>query len=195
MGKLKKTIQSFFVLLITSCFLIGCQVSMPKGALKLSPDSLKNRQLQTRSYDTLEEKTLLSASAGVLQDMGYTLDESETKLGLIVASKVRETDNRVERNTMIGLRALAVGLGAISGQYDPQATRLDGIDKQQKIRVSLVTNLDQQKNNTKVRVTFQRQVWDMEGNLTKQETINQPDLYIGFFDKLSKSIFLEAHKI
>ena len=57
--------------------------------MELSPDSLQQRQLQTRTVEGIDEKALLAASAGVLQDLGFNIDESETRLGVIVASKKR----------------------------------------------------------------------------------------------------------
>ncbi len=46
-----------------------------------------------------------------------------------------------------------------------------------------------------VRATFQRMVWNMAGQMSRIETLKEPDLYEGFFDKLSKSVFLEEQKI
>lgn len=54
---------------------------------KLDDQYLARRQLETRSYETKDEEALLIASAQVLQDLGFTLDESEIKLGLITANK------------------------------------------------------------------------------------------------------------
>ena len=67
---------------------------------------------------------LLSAAAGVLQDLGFNIDESETKLGVIVASKDRSA---VTATQVAGAVAMA-----LLGAYMP-------VDKTQKIRVSLVT--------------------------------------------------------
>ncbi len=73
--------------------LAGCEPGIPKEALELSPESVKDRQLQTRHFETRDEAKLLSASALLLQDLGFTLDESETKLGVIVGSKTRSAVN------------------------------------------------------------------------------------------------------
>jgi hypothetical protein len=46
-----------------------------------------------------------------------------------------------------------------------------------------------------VRVTFQRIVTNTQGQVTRRELINEPMIYREFFDKLSESVFLEAHDI
>ncbi len=170
------------VLLVVPLGLAACGQSIPKEALQLSPESLEKRQLQTRRFDTRDEANMLSASAQLLQDLGFTLDESETKLGVIVASKDRDA---TEAAQVVGAVLLTVLFGA------PVA-----YDKNQKIRASLVTRLvNPAQPYIAVRVTFQRIVWNTQGRVSKLEELADPEIYQGFFDKLSKAVFLEAHQI
>ena len=67
-------------------FLIGC-MTIPKDVLKPSEDYLTARQLQMRKFDTTNQGLMLAAVVGVLQDLGFTIEESESDIGLIVASK------------------------------------------------------------------------------------------------------------
>ena len=160
----------------------GCEQTIPKDALKLSPESLSQRQAQTRHFDTTDEAMLLSASAAVLQDLGFNLDESETELGLVVASKDRDA---TEAGQIIGAILIAV----LTGVPVP-------IDKTQKIRASLVTRpFGESEDKMAVRVTFQRVVWNDAGQISKTEALTEPELYQEFFSRLSKSVFLEAHEI
>ncbi len=46
-----------------------------------------------------------------------------------------------------------------------------------------------------VRVTFQRVIFNTQGQVTLREQINEPELYQQFFDKLSQAVFLEAHEL
>jgi hypothetical protein len=166
--------------------LSGCE-TMPRNALMLEPESLANRQLQTRRFEGLSEKDALAAGAAVLQDMGFSITESETSLGVVVGNKDRSA---VSAGQQVGAVLVALlGGGAMA------------TDKNQKITASLVTRpLSDDRGETAsnaflVRVTFARIVWNTQNQVTRAEQLNDVELYDGFFDKFSKSVFLEGHKI
>jgi hypothetical protein len=165
------------VLLVTAS---GCAPMVPPDALALAPDSLRLRQLQTRRFETKDEMALLQASLGVLQDLGFEVDESESRLGVIVASKMRDATDAAQ---VVG----SIIIGALSESRVPY-------DVEQKIRASVVTRAISPRE-TSVRVTFQRMVWDDMGQVSRAESLDDPELYREFFYKLSKSVFLEAHGI
>jgi len=176
-------IAGVVLILFIAC---ACAPRIPKEALQLSKESLKNRQLQTRVFDT-DEETLLSASAALLQDLGFNINESETRLGVIVCSKKRSAKSAGQ---IVG----AIFLALLTGVATP-------VDKEQLIRASLVTKPihidenDRSKCRTAVRITFQRIVINTQGQVTRRECINDPKIYKEFFDKLSQSLFLEANEI
>lgn len=159
--------------------LAACQQPIPKEALQLSPRSLKDREMQSRKFDVAETE-VLSASAQVLQDLGFHLDESETTLGVLVGSKTRDA-------TEAGQVAAAVFVALMGGGVMP-------IDSEQRIRASVITE-PVDGNTTSVRATFQRIVWNNNNQVTKVEHLNQPEFYQEFYDKLSKSLFLETEKL
>lgn len=177
----------FIIVIIISLTLVGC-ATIPKDFLKLSPDSLKNRELQMRQYDTTNEEEIIAACAGVLQDLGYTLQDSETKLGLVVADKDRDATDAGQ----VVLATLSTILSALGGSSSNAFAYIDAV---QKIRASVVMNQSLEGKRVVVRVTFQRIIWNNAGNISRLETLSEPELYQGFFERLSKSIFLEAHKI
>ena len=168
----------FFV--IPLCLLLAACGGIPQDALRLSPNSMENRQIQSRKFEA-KESDLLSASLGVLQDLGYNLEESETKLGVISASKSREAYD----SGQVALNFLSIVLGG--GGH--------AIDSTQTIKASVVTNTVDGTDNTSVRVTFQRVVYNTDGMVSRAEQINRPELYQEFFAKLSKSLFIEAQEI
>jgi hypothetical protein len=198
----KKTIASICAISIFS----GCATTIPPEALQMQPDTLANRQIQSRKYDIKTEKELLSASASVLQDMGFNLDESQTSLGVIVASKSRDAK---DGGQIAGAIVMGFLFGAAAMSYDKnQKIRASLVTKpaitNNPIKVELTTNagknikFDQQVEASSgfvVRVTFQRLVWNQNGILTKIEGINDPAIYTEFYDKLSKSVFLQAQNV
>jgi hypothetical protein len=116
----------------------------------------------------------------VLQDLGFELDESESNLGLLVASKLRDVSEPLQITAKIVM-------GIMSNDDLP-------IDVSQRIRVSLITRVISPTEST-VRVTFQRLVWNDRGQVSRAESLEDPELYQEFFFKLSKALFLEAHGI
>ncbi len=182
----KKTATYFlFVILLLS--VSGC-ATVPKDLLRAGPQSMKQRQIQTRKFDAKNGKEILSASVGVLQDLGFTIRDSESKVGVISASKTADATNP-------GMTALAVTadiLSALGGRYSNSTQQQD---KSQEIRGSVVTIPSSDPSKMLVRATFQRVVTNVAGQVSRLETIDDPKIYDGFFEKLSKSVFLEAEAI
>jgi hypothetical protein len=168
-------------LLLLAGLLAAC-TTIPEDAFRLSPTSLEDRQMQSRKFDTLDQKRLLAAGAGVLQDLGYNIDESNTTLGVLTASK--QADAKDTRQIVA-----LVALGILTGTMAPY-------DQKQKINLCLVITPSLEDAKASVaRITMQRMVWNSQGTLSRVESIKAPELYQAFFDKLSKAVFLEANQI
>lgn len=177
--------KSILFVMLFLLLLSGC-ASIPSEALQLSPESLELRQLQTRRFDT-DEKTLLMASSALLQDLGFNIDETTSEVGLITSSKHRSA-------VSAGQVAGTIFLALLTGVAPP-------VDRDQLIRASVVTrpiqadDADKTKCKTAVRATFQRVITNTANQVTRRECIIEKDIYQEFFDKLSKSLFLEAHDL
>lgn len=184
--KLRQVLQNGVILISLGSFLLACQPkNILKEALTCSPDFLKDRQLQTRVFEAVDEQKLLTASAAVLQDLGFTIDETDVRSGVIVCSRDRDVTETAQVILSVALEILSILAG--------QPTSVP-YDKTQKVLASLVTTpVDTQR--TAIRLTFQHIVWDQNGNIRKREQLNEPAIYQEFFSKLSKSIFLVAHEI
>jgi hypothetical protein len=175
--------KKFCALIVLLAFcLVGCQARIPKEALELSPESLQMRHLQTRHFETNDEQKLLVSSAGLLQDLGFNIDESEIQLGYLLGTK--------ERNAISAAQVTGAVLVALLGGG------VMAIDKTQKMRACVVTHPSGESGDRiSVRVTFQRIVWNTQGQITTRECIENPEVYQEFFTKLSKAVFLEANQI
>ena len=129
----------------------------------------------------------------MLQDLGYAIDEVEKELGVLSASKRADAQDATEIAGMIALDMadclLTFFLGCENESYNSAKDVQD-------IRLTLVVLPDPGNDEThSVRVTIQRIVWAKGGHLHSQETINDAAVYRAFFDKLSKSVFLEKEGI
>jgi hypothetical protein len=172
-----KHIRIFVILFII--FLCGCATIIPKDALLWQEQSLEWRQMQSRKFNTTDEMEILSASAALLQDLGFTISESDPSLGLIAAYKDRDASD-------VGQIVASIFIAALVGGGTP-------VDDIQRIKASVVTR--PMGESIVVRVTFQRIVWNTAKQISRIEKLNDPVDYQDFYSKLSKSIFLEAHEI
>ena len=167
------------VLFLFAIVVLGSCVQIPKDALRLSPSSLEDRQLQSRVYEDVSEAQILSAGVGIIQDLGAKITETETDLGLIVGEKMRDA---TDPGQIVGAIFLALLGSSVS------------VDKQQKIRFSLVTTPASSQRDSRrwlVRLTIQRIVWNTQNQVSRIEAVKDPDIFQGFFEKLDKSLFLE----
>ncbi len=174
-----------FTILVVTILVVGC-ASLPPYAFLVTPDMLEQRQLETRRYDGIKEEYLLAACSNLLQDLGFQLESSETRLGVITVSKQRDA-------TKAGEIIVSFVIAMLSGNPTPYS-------KDQSIRAALVVRpVNDSDGNAlpgsyHVRITFQRLVRRTD-NSTYVETLHDPKLYEGFYEKLSKSVFIEAQKI
>ena len=173
-----------FILIFGLILLIDGCTQTSQEMVKLRNTSLNERQLQIRSYNTTNESKILSSSIATLQDMGFNIDEINRDLGVITCSKTRDAR---ESTQQIGYFFLALFAGA---------NVIDSADHIQEIRVTVVTRQTKKlKNVMQVRLTIMRLIKNHKNIILKVENIKDKIIYQQFFDKLSKSIFLEENKI
>ena len=180
------------VALLVALALGACE-TLPEDAFRLSESAMEMREMQTRTYDDVTDIQILSASSAVLQDLGYAIDEVEKELGVLSASKRADAKDNVEIAGKIALDVADCILTLFIGCEDDAFQSSKDV---QDIRMTLVVIPDLDNEGAhKVRLTMQRIVWARSGELYEQETINDVTVYKSFFDKLSKSVFLEKEGV
>jgi hypothetical protein len=162
----------------------------PAQFFELTPESPAHKSMQTRFFETSNEKELMSASAAVLQDLGFQIDDIERDVGMVRAVKERSAREYGQE-----IRRFFVSLFTIGYVRN-------SVDFQQKITAVLVVRpIDKAGTRSEVRVAFYRVVWKGDGHVERytiqpgeqrMEMIYDPAIYQQFFYKLSKAIFLEA---
>ena len=172
-------------------------MAKPESFFQLTPESAKHKAQQTRTFETSKEKDLLSASAAVLQDLGFQIKESSSDLGILRA--VKERGAREYGQEIMQVLIMILGLFAEDVFIMP-------VDLHQQIAATLATRpVEGDSSKFTVRIIFHRTVWQGEGQAGEDnriapgeqwmEMIFDPEIYQQFFAKLSKSVFLEAHQI
>lgn len=174
--------------------LIGCTTTTePTEFFQLKAESQQNRAMQTRLFETPNQKELLSASAAVLQDLGFQVEESVQEVGFLRATKERSAR---EYGQDIGrFFAFVLSLGKF----------IMPVDLHQKIAATLIARpLNPEATRQEIRIMFYRVVWKGDGQADRQyippgeqkmEMLRDPVLYQQFFAKLSKAVFLEAYTL
>ena len=70
------------------------------------------------------------------------------------------------------------------------------VDRNQIMFASVcVSESDQVKNSTLVRINFSRLVWNTAGDISHAERLEEPEMYQTFFNHFNKGVFLDAHEI
>jgi hypothetical protein len=179
----------------------GCSHTPPEEFFQLTPESAAHRAAQTRQFETRDEDELLSASAAVLQDLGFQVGESVRELGFLRAAKERSAREYGQETW----RWILLVLSAAASAGGTNAVTLIPVDLHQQINASLVVRpLNEKGDRQEVRILFYRLVWKSDGQSgnsyiapgeQKMEMIRDPRIYQLFYARLSKAVFLEAHKI
>jgi hypothetical protein len=162
----------------------------PAEFFELSAESPANKAMQTRLFETGNETELLSASAAVLQDLGFQVDEIVREVGMVRAVKERSAREHGQDIGNFFVALLSLGYVGIP------------LDLHQKITAVMVARpVNHAGMRSEVRVTFYRVVWKGQGHFERNsippgeqrmEMIFDPGIYQQFFSKLSKAVFLEA---
>jgi len=181
------------ILVATLSLALAACATLPEDAFRLTESALELREMQSRVYEEATEIEILSASTAVFQDLGYAIDEIEKDLGVVSASKRADATNELEVLGNIALDVVDCIITFLLGCENASYKSSKGA---QDIRMTLVVWPDPNRERThRIRLTMQRFIWDRGGKLYEQETINDVAVYQAFFDKLSKSVFLEKEGV
>lgn len=154
--------------------------------MKIETSTAQERQLQIKRFNTVDNNKILLSSIATLQDLGFNIDEINKDFGLISASKTRDAR---ETSTQVGIVFLAL----LSPSAAISASRQS--DNIQEIKVSVIISTNEKNKITFVRLTAQRIMKNQEGAVNEVETIKDKEIYQQFYEKLSKSVFLEANEL
>jgi len=173
--------SGFNILACCTLLLTGACAQMPDDVLQVSEKHRVMKVAQSRKVATPKKKEVLLAGAAALQDMGFTIDQSDPELGLVVGSKQRDATDG-------GQIALAVVGATLTTLLAGPAAGVNGFryDDEQVVRASLIAG--DGADETDLRISVQRVVLDQRGKVSKAETIRDEELYTQFYETLGGSI-------
>lgn len=145
--------------------------AMEIGAPRIDAQQIRERQSQV--FSAVNERRLLIETTQVLQDLGFTIEESVSTYGVLAGAKDRDA---VETGEVVGQIALAVGFALLGGSYQPI------YDTDQIIRATITTR-PVGNGDTTMRVSFERIVTNNQGR-SRAEELTAPEFSRGFFEKV-----------
>jgi hypothetical protein len=191
------------IVLLTGLALTACVSTQPRPMRLLQP-STTLRDIQSRSFEMPSEQAALSASINVLQDMNYTIDATNTELGILTASK--NGREKIEFNSTSVVIGDVLCIMFILQRCNPQL-RKDKMalaspgntvyTRPEQTMLTLVVTPDPvQAGAYIVRISMQSVLIASSYNTTpilKTKLVMDKTRYQAFFEKLSKSAFLETN--
>lgn len=137
---------------------------------------LQIREIQTRTFESKDAKAVLKEMINVLQDDAFIVKHANLDLGLLSGEK----DVDIENGWHAFCSVMANGQQA---RWNKNAL------------VEVSANVTQFGSNTKVRVNFQRKIFDNFGRVVRVVQILDQNYYQDFFTKVHKGLFIQEEKI
>lgn len=154
--------------------LSGCM--MPGGGAQMQQTQLQEREYQTRAFDTEDQKAVMKALVGALQDDGFVISQANTDLGLLTAQKEVDVKDAGE----VALSTLLAGSKAV---YKNNAI------------MDATANVSAFGKQTRVRLNVVQKVMDNKGVVMDVQPVANQAFYQSFFETVSKSLFILNQKL
>ncbi len=164
-----KYLSSFIILALIGSGCVSQTTEQPMTQLQI-------REIQTRQFDNKDAKAVLKEMINVLQDEAFIVKHANLDLGLLAGEKDIDIEDSWNRFFSVM-------------HHGHQASW----NKNALIEVS--ANVTQFGQNSKVRVNFQRKIFDNFGRVVKVIQIYDENYYQEFFNKVHKGLFIQEEKI
>lgn len=145
------------------------------------PDAAAIRARQSAVFEGVSEERLLIEATQTLQDLGFTIEESAPRYGVLAGSKDRDATEAGEVATQI---ALTVALALLGASYNAV------YDTDQVIRATLTTQ-PVGSRDAQLRVSFERIVTTNQG-VSRAEELTESEFSSGFFAQVREGLARES---
>jgi len=149
------------------------------GAPRMNAGAIRARQ--TAVFENVSEERLLIESTQALQDLGFTIEESAPRYGVLAGSKDRDA---IETGQVVGQVALTIAFALLGTSYNAV------YDTDQVIRATLTTQ-PVGARDAQLRVSFERIVTTNQG-VSRIEELTEPEFSSGFFAQVREGLAQES---
>ena len=146
---------------------------------------LQIREIQTRTFENRNLKAVMKEMLNVLQDDGYIVKNANLDLGMITAEKDIDIERPSDR--------FWGGTFEIRGPYGQRSQREYSWNKHAIIEMS--ANIGEFGTNTRIRVNFQRKIYDNNDRVVEVHPILDQSHYQDFFMKVHKGLFIQGENM
>ena len=182
------TIRSGWLLLPVLLGVSGCVSPIPPlDTSRLSP--LEVRAMETRAYDSHDVKLTLKTVLNVLQDEGFLVDYGNADLGLLHANKT--ISQTADQQSAPAIAAWDLNGTPSLGVPSPRGRVSSAIFS----TVEATANVSEFGNQVRVRINFQRKIFNWQGLVISATPISDPKSYQEFFAKLDRGLFIQKQGI
>lgn len=168
------------IVIMLTTFLFA-SASYAKGKDNKSINQLSTQELQTlqtRTYNNVNSDKVMKAIINVLQDKCYFIENADTRIGFILASREFDTKNKsIKIKEEFGARKLKT------------MCKFNCIS-----RTEADINVTPSINATIVRINFRKRVINIFNANTRVKDIIVPDFYTNFFTDLEKELQINNNK-
>ena len=167
-----------FIFIVVSLYAFSGCSSIPMDAFLLMPSNPEDRQLESRIFATKNGHDLLTDSASILNNMGYTTDLLNADVGLLTATQHKSEGGL--GSTVVSI--LSAGLASK--------------DKEQVFKDTFTAMPSHGRNDAFItRLTLQRLVFNSDGKATSVELITDKATFKLFYERLEAATFIEPDQI
>ncbi len=176
------------LILLALAMLTGCA----DLGTTIEKSQLQTRAYQTRSFDTTDHKMVMKAVIDTLQDDGYIIKDASEGLGLLSAQKEDSQDSQLYG---FGSDSDLNDLGTlITILFEDKHYKHD-VHVNERAMIEASANISQFGKKIRVRVNFQKKMWNSKGMVKSVSAIDDMEFYQNFFIKVEKAVFLARQDV
>ncbi len=187
--------MKIFINMIIFCLLTGCVTY--NDYYKLNNNHSITEQYKTKYINVDNEDIILASATKTLQDLGFIIYETESKLGLIAAYKNENLDFSTYLKQTTDSIVSDIAFSSIQYTlFNKEILENDDLefDIKYKTYATIVSTKNKNKPGYNVKIGFYKITWtNLTGNMeygNSIEVVKDKSLYTDFFEKLNYYIFL-----